>query len=255
MEPDFDKLRRYEIKYRITEKKAAEIRKWLQPIFSLDKHADPEVDGYVVNNLYFDTLDLRFYHDTKFRKLRRYKPRARYYGNHPDDFLMLEIKNKENNIIWKKRKRVSISEWMNFRDHGTAEHTGTFSPLPNSFEELMCLTGAQPVMHVRYFREPWVSDIDDYGRVTFDRSLSYKLAHGSWDIEAKNEEMIFYDDPITTSHDNSPVILEIKTESLVPIWAIELIRNFNLGQKGFSKYCYVIDRCNEFHEFSRHSAY
>jgi len=255
MEPDFDKLRRYELKYRINEETATEIRKWLQPIFSMDKHVDQSVGGYVVNNLYFDTLDLKFYHDTKFRKLKRYKPRARYYGNHLEDFLMLEIKNKENNIIWKKRKRVSIDEWTAFKNRSKFKSRETLSPLPDSFEELMCLTGAQPMMHVRYFREPWVSDIDDYGRVTFDRKLNYKLAHGSWDIEAQDEEMIFYDDPISTGHDDSPVILEIKTESLVPTWAIELIRNFNLSQMGFSKYCYVIDRCNEFHEFGRKSAF
>ena len=255
MEPDFDRLRRYELKYRVTERQAVAIREWLQPIFSLDRHIDPNLGGYVVNNLYFDTLDLRFYHDTKFRKLKRYKPRARYYGGSPDDYLMLEIKNKENNIVWKKRRRVTVDDWTKFRHEGPVKGSGSVFGLPDSFDELMVLTGAQPMMHVRYFREPWVSDIDEYGRVTFDRRLSFKLAHGSWNIQAKDDEMTFYDDPVTTMDEDSPVILEIKTESLVPFWAIELIRSFNLTQRGFSKYCYVIDRCNEVPEFGRRRAF
>ena len=56
----------------------------------------------MVNNLYLDTPDRRFYYDTKYRKLTRFKPRVRYYGTKPDEFVMLELKNKHNSIIWKK---------------------------------------------------------------------------------------------------------------------------------------------------------
>ncbi|MBN1558707.1 VTC domain-containing protein, partial [candidate division KSB1 bacterium] len=70
--------KRYELKYTITEELAAEIRAYIENICTMDKHVPPGEQGYIVNNLYFDTPDLKFYYDTKFRKLTRYKMRARF---------------------------------------------------------------------------------------------------------------------------------------------------------------------------------
>ena len=39
--------------------------------------ADPLFRRALVNNLYFDTPDMRFYWDTKHRRLNRFKPRLR----------------------------------------------------------------------------------------------------------------------------------------------------------------------------------
>jgi len=90
MTDDLSKIRRYELKYTITEQLAAEIKDYVKRICSLDKHVPQGETGYVVNNLYFDTPDLRFYTDTKHRKLTRYKPRARYYGLKPGNLIWPE---------------------------------------------------------------------------------------------------------------------------------------------------------------------
>ena len=100
---DLSKIRRYELKYTITEGMAADIQDYISNICCLDKHVPAGESGYTVNNVYFDTSDLKFYHDTKFRKVTRYKPRARYYGMKPSDVIWPEIKYRHCNIIWKKR--------------------------------------------------------------------------------------------------------------------------------------------------------
>ena len=121
----------------------------------------------------------------------------------------------------------------------------SYIDLPETFEEVNHLYSTAPVLHVRYFREPYVSDIDEYGRITFDRALRYRLAHGSYEIGSRDDDMIYYDDPVTARWDDSPVVLEIKTQAFVPFWAIDLIHRFSLVQRGYSKYCYAIDQCLE----------
>jgi hypothetical protein len=62
---DLTKIRRYELKYTIPESTAAAIRDYISNICTLDKNVPVGQNRYIVNNLYFDTYDLRFYHDTK----------------------------------------------------------------------------------------------------------------------------------------------------------------------------------------------
>ena len=111
----------------------------------------------------------------------------------------------------------------------------------NRFEEIIHWYDAQPVLHVRYFREPYITQLESYGRITFDHNLAYRQIYGSIDLDYMEKDMLYYDDPMTTIHHQSPVILEIKVETLVPQWTIKMIKKFNLVQRPFSKYCYGID--------------
>jgi len=247
LEKDLNKVRRYELKYCITESEAAAIRDYIQPLFSKDRNVPPGAVGYTVNNLYLDSPSLRFYWDVKFKRLTRVKPRMRFYGSELEDSIWLELKYKHNGIIWKKRRRIATEEWPGILEARQIDRT---EPLikthPDTFEEIVAVFGAEPIMHVRYFREPYVSDIDEYGRVTFDRQLRYRSAGGSYELRADDRDMTYYDDPQTAVSPDSPVILEIKVETIMPFWAVNIIRNFNLVQRGFSKYCYAIDRIGQF---------
>ncbi len=239
---DLSKIRRYELKYTITESLAAEIRDYIKNICSLDKHVPQGEKGYIVNNLYFDTIDLRFYHDTKFRKLTRYKPRARYYGEKATDFVWPEIKYRNASVIWKKRYSLPIEDWPAlFLPVEAGQKPASIKNRLDTFDDVIFWHSAQPVLHVRYYREPYVTELEEYGRVTFDRSLCCRPTKGSIDLDYDERDMLYYDDPISSKYDDSPVILEIKVETLVPAWAIELIHTFNLMQRAFSKYCYGLD--------------
>ena len=249
---DLSKIRRYELKYTITEALAREIKDYIANICALDKHVPAGESGYTVNNLYFDTPHLNFYHDTKFRKVTRYKPRARYYGMKATDVIWPEIKYRHANIIWKKRYCLPIEEFpMLFYPQPSHETGHRIHKQLDRFEELVHWHQAEPVLHVRYFREPHVTCLEEYGRVTFDRQLCYRQLHGSTSLDYHESDLIYYDDPITTNNFESPVLLEIKVETLVPQWAIELIKTFNLIQRPFSKYCYGIDYTLGYHTPSR----
>lgn len=238
--------RRYELKYTVTEDQAAEIRHFIRPLFCLDPNVPAEQGSYTVNSVYMDTPGLRFYHDTRLRQLLRFKPRIRYYGTHPVDSATLEVKFRHDRTVWKARQRISMNQWPKVLETRRSERTTPrFGTLPQSFIEVHQVFGTEPVLHLRYQREPFVSEVDTYGRITFDRAMRYRLLRGSYDLLCDDVEMAYYDDAITAQWGESPVVLEIKTESLVPFWALDLIKRFSLVQRGYSKYRYVIDHCLE----------
>ena len=180
------------------------------------------------------------------RQLLRFKPRVRYYGTGGAGSATLEVKYRHDRTVWKVRDRIAMAEWPGVLDVSRSERTSpTRAALPQSFVEVHHLYGTEPVLHLRYRREPFVSEVDAYGRITFDRGMRYRLMRGSYDLSGHDEEMSYYDDAVTARWEESPVVLEIKTESLVPFWALDLIKRFSLVQRGYSKYRYVIDHCLE----------
>ncbi|MBN1998349.1 polyphosphate polymerase domain-containing protein [candidate division KSB1 bacterium] len=253
---DLSEIRRYELKYTITEEQAVGIREYIKNFCTLDSHVPDGENSYIVNNLYFDTPDLLFYYDTKFRKVTRYKSRARFYGLQASDRIWPEVKYRRASVIWKHRYSVPIDQWPKIFSPRESDHKQPhFKEQLDSFDDLIYWYGAQPKLHVRYVREPYVTDLEEYGRITFDRELCYRATRDSIDLAYREEDMIYYDDPATAMCEFAPVILEIKVERLVPVWAVELIRKFNLIQRGFSKYCYGIDYILGYCEDGRNSIF
>lgn len=240
---DHSRIGRYEAKYLVPEQVAQEIREYARGICSPDRNV--RADGqYIVNTLYFDTPGLRFYYDTRFKRFDRFKLRARYYGTDAEEGIWVELKHKRKNVTWKKRRRVEGVDWPAVAE-GRVEAVAKTQRRQGvrSFEDAVWFLQARPIVHVRYVREPYVSDIDNYCRVTFDRDLRYRLANGSFDL-SESGEWTSYDDSVTTlcPFDDSPVVVEIKTEMQVPVWVVRMVQYFDLGRRGFSKYCSAIDR-------------
>ena len=255
MKNDLNEIQRYELKYTISEEIAGEIRDYIKNICTLDKHVPAGQKGYMVNNLYFDTNDLKFYYDTKYKKMNRYKARARFYGEKATDYIWPEIKYKIASVIWKKRYHLPIENWQNLFDAQTENIKPLIKERADTFENIVLWHNAKSILHVRYFREPYVSEMEEYGRVTFDRHLCCRTTRGDLSLEYDETEMHYYDDPVSSKNSDSPVILEIKVEQNIPLWAIELIRKFNLVQRGFSKYCYGIDYMLNYHNDGRIAKY
>ena len=251
---DVSNTRRYELKYTIDESMAFEIKDYIKDICTIDKFVPEGEKGYVVNNLYFDTTDLRFYNDTKFRKPTRFKPRARYYGNKATNFIWPEIKYRNASVIWKRRYKIPIERWPElFLIEDKESAPSVINDQLDTFDEIIYWYNAEPILHVRYFREPYVSDLETYGRVTFDRNLCCRPTNGSIGLDYDERDLLYYDDPISSHNYDSPVLLEIKVEKQVPVWATELIRKFSLMQRPYSKYCYGLDSILNYNHCGRTS--
>jgi hypothetical protein len=229
------RFERFELKYQLPEHLASELRTSIRPYCLPDKHNKSDSSGYLIKSLYLDTPTLAF-HRAKLRDdPNRFKLRIRTY----DDFgpAQFEIKRKVKEVIAKQRVAIP-------RDQVEIALLGEGSPLKASetndlyldeFVRLKYLTGAEPVILVQYEREAYVSQLDRYARITFDRKISYQ-GRTSCDLIGSEKEWTPIDGYWQYDGMQSAFTFEIKCEQKVPYWISDIIRRYNLNLIGYSKY-------------------
>ncbi|HRZ79991.1 MAG TPA: VTC domain-containing protein, partial [bacterium] len=150
-----------------------------------------------------------------------------------------EIKYKTGDIIRKFRTKYRYENVEEFFNCTNAVEKyglkGKDAENMNLFQRLAVTYNIEPKVFTQYIRKAWISDIDDYARVTFDIDLKCMEAEG----------FIFRPDPLKMEpYDNETIfqpgcntILELKCyTSSVPLWMLDLIREFDLRRSSFSKY-------------------
>lgn len=229
-------IERYEMKFRIPFEKVDairdEARKYCLP--------DPANRGgrYTICSLYFDTAGRRFYRETADRCPRRFKLRVRRYRD--GDSFFLEIKRRIKDVIVKSRARIDKAVWPAiFHDPRIVPQLDLPQSVArdvNAYISLCLRHSAAPAALVRYQREAYVSQIDDYARVTFDYQLEAAPPDG-WQIPVLDgPRWRPMDTPSRFGLGGSGVVLELKCTSAVPDWMVHLARKFGLKRTGFSKF-------------------
>ncbi len=232
-------LERYELKYHIPFDMIKPISDFILPYCSLDKYSEKEKDSfYQINNLYFDTPFFTFLKNRIERCENRFNIRIRSYGEKPKAPYFFEIKQKSGEIIKKSRFCYGSESIDHFFHAGSTENHG----LKNSenknidfFKSLVISYNAEPKILTQYKRKAFISDMDDYARVTFDIGLKC-MEENTFNVTPDNSRMVPYDAE-TIFEEGCNTILELKCyTSNVPFWMIDLIREFNLTRGSFSKY-------------------
>ncbi len=232
-------LERHELKYLIPEYMVEPISEFASVYCRPDKHSRKAGDGfYKVVSLYLDTPGNLFLGRRMERVENRFNMRVRTYGKSglPCFF---EVKQKRVRIIRKFRATVIDPDWP--RIFETSSHALKTGGNPrdeenaNLFLQLACSYNVEPKVLTQYRRKAFVSDVDDYARVTFDTDLKYQPAEG-FSLVPDDKKMDSYDN-CTVFDPECSVILELKcyTEH-VPIWMLDLINHFDLRRGRFSKY-------------------
>ena len=232
-------IERREFKYLIDAYTAEKVRRFIQPFCVLDKNARSFPDRrYTIDSLYFDTPDMRLYWANDEEKNHRFKLRVRTYPQTPGAPVFFEVKARYNDVVVKDRGRAP-SNWAQLLTDRNVEipkgRTSFESAAVERFTTIVRMQHAQPVVLVRYTREPYESTIDDYARVTFDRAIqSQRMRHvsmvptpGKWRAS---------DAPLTVHGNWSPTVLELKFTTKVPQWMVDLVQTCDLDRRAFSKY-------------------
>lgn len=231
-----ESISRHELKFLVDPDTAERVREDVTRICALDRHANG--GRYLVNTLYLDTPEMRFYGDVRFGRARRVKPRVRWYGVSPGPRIWLEVKAREASVNMKRRNPVPTSMWPGILSPALhAAPTGMMTP----FEALVAKSAARPVLHVRYEREPWISGLDDYARVTFDRALRVRSALSSPELPRDDFGFTYVAWETQVGEPEAGVLIEMKSALQIPRWMGALIRRHGLEQRGFSKYGNGID--------------
>lgn len=233
-------LERYESKYTIPYDMVDEISKFIEPYCSMDNYSVKSPDNYYqINSLYFDTPDFLFLRQRLRKCDNRFNMRVRNYGAEPVLPWFLEIKHKRGDIMRKYRAKIhseNLEHLLNnselLRHHAKNEKEERNRLL---YYKLMHTYNAEPKVIISYKRKAYISDTEEYARVTFDiklRSMAQSL------YNPLPVESLLQPCDVQTAYDyNTSVILELKCyTSFVPLWMLDLIKKFQLNRRGFSKY-------------------
>lgn len=233
-------LERYELKYLIPEEMVEPISSFVSAYCDLDYYSEKQRDGYYpINSLYFDSPCFIFLRRRLHRLPSRYNLRIRSYGSSDGLPCFFEVKHKKNKQIRKYRARIEDKGWAErFTFPGYHEENAgqeKNAAMAQLFRHLALSNNASPKILTQYKRKAFISNVDDYARVTFDKALKYQ-ARSAYNLLPGPEAMINYDDS-TIFDPGAGIILELKCyTSSVPLWMLDLIRCFNLKQGRFSKY-------------------
>lgn len=243
MQLDFE---RYECKYIIPAAMREPIKRHVACYTRPDKYTERHPDGgYTITSLYLDTPYLSF-HLAKSRKdLNRMKLRIRIYDDQIDGPVFFEIKRKIKGIIHKRRVMIRQGDWARHMRGGDAlfqnATTARDADVIQEFLSLMDRWQAFPAVQVKYSREAYQGEIDDYSRVTFDSRLVCRRPCG-FCFAGGRVGWSAIDDPMAVERLDSGLVLELKFASRAPLWMVDLVQRFGLQLRGFSKYSTSIEQ-------------
>ena len=213
---------RHEVKHLITQADAVSIRHNLCAVAGTDPHVRSD-GSYTIRSLYFD--DMR--NTALWEKLdgvnERRKFRIRYY-NDDLSFIMLECKQKRDNVGCKLQERLTVEDVKRIMDGDIAWMAVSGKPLLVNFYVAMKADGLRPKCVVEYKRIPFV-----YGpgnvRVTID-----------WNIRTGSPDTFLDLDGLTLPVDGDPMLLEVKWDDYLPNVIKRAVALRGRRQGAFSKY-------------------
>lgn len=246
-------LERYELKYLIPFSMVEPISKYVEMFCDMDYYSQISPDHfYTINSLYFETHKFYFIR-AKENLTGKYSMRVRSYGDKPKPPYFFEVKEKIGEFSKKRRGVVPVENWSDLLTDPSIEPT--FNAAGDKhlqyFLSMVTTYGANPTILTQYRRKAYLSTVDDYARVTFDRSMRYREESG-YNVHPSEETMLNYDHPASFGAPGANVVLELKCERKIPVWIVDLIKRFDLTRGGFSKFdssireCFSIDGQEDF---------
>ncbi len=233
-------MKRLEYKYLIPAAIIDALRKELQIFTHKDQYLERQQREYTVRSIYYDTYHLRFYHEKIQGLLLRKKLRIRGYNfGDNNSQVILEIKRKWENYIWKNRAPILLKDVNSFLNAGDfdlilSDVNGISNAKRDAgyFLHHVLRNNLLPTALIVYDREPLIGSYNSDLRITFDKNLRYKLF--------PNIEELFTDDPLRVAM-NDYAILEIKFYNGFPGWLQKIVHKYQLTRKALSKYTICLE--------------
>lgn len=258
---------------RIEEKYIAPIGQFMGILGALHEHMTPSYldQGTIftlIESLYFDSPELDFFHHHMSGQTHRYKLRVRRYapnGKWSAGTILLELKAKEGEHTKKTRFMLDVANFHRLINGKVICDTGAIRNLNldlklellqkriDGVNQLINKFSLIPVLSVQYKR--YAFERGEF-RVTVDQEISVQLkgqssVHHSVEeipsrIGAQRSEK-FADKYRPQTH----IVIEIKHQGEIPLYAQEIIKEFMLQKAGFSKYCWgLVQSAKHFEELS-----
>lgn len=219
---------RYEVKMVFENVSRYQVETWVRLHSYAFKTAYPRRQ---VNNIYFDTFSLDSFNDHVEGVEERRKLRFRWYG---EDLMIaqgnLELKHKHGHLGWKMFQ--SITPALLLHDNSWADiQEVLLSDIDEMFHELLAVS--HPLLINCYRRDYFIS-ADDEVRLTLD-----------YDLKGYDQSLSVYPNINFQLPVRDLVILEIKTSVANAKCLAEVLTEFPLHVRAFSKYVELCSRIVE----------
>lgn len=219
-------FQRYEFKYLIPNAWAGLIVSDLTRLMDFDAYSQG-ANSYDLYSVYFDTSDWQAYYEKMDGVERRKKFRVRSYEPSPaaTGTVMLEIKEKNKDIILKRRLPVSPGQVADVIAPGSSF---VDEPVAKEWRFSVLRDALKPRVLVRYRRMAFVPKGHGDFRITLDQAIEWGRPHSAIDFSARTAAI-----PALRGFS----VLEVKFAKRPPKFIFELIKRYNLRNEAISKYC------------------
>lgn len=219
---------RFELKYRLHYEQVEEFLERVGPYVRRDAHSSAE-GFYRVVSLYYDSPDLVCFWDkidgVKFRR----KIRVRLYDDSARH-AFLEIKQRIDQTVQKRRMRAELGDILRSLDHGGAAEGQEPDPVLDEAIFLRHAFHMEPRVIVSYNRAAFFARYEHGLRITLDRNLRYSRFRGAFDFHSGRDK--FFLPP----HE---LVLEVKFNEVIPTWLCSCLNGMDLQAVRISKYCHA----------------
>ncbi|MCW1922044.1 polyphosphate polymerase domain-containing protein [Luteolibacter arcticus] len=213
------------------------IRQRVGEVMQADRGAE---DGYPVLSEYYDTTERTSYWQKQFGVPNRRRVRSRVYGRRDGVIpasAFIEVKHKLDGVTVKRRVPVNLDELEQLSEGIIPISRESATPADHrvlaEIADLVNERGSRPVVQIRYHRFAYDSGPEGTIRITFDSDPLCRFRRVPLTPDDPDFEL-----PLLEPGSS---IMEVKTIGPVPYWFRNLIGEFNLVPRGFSKYTAALE--------------
>ena len=204
-------FRRVEIKYLISKDKKDELLELISDNLVKDDYYESHI-----SNIYFDNVNNDLLISSLEKPLYKAKIRLRCYEDdvRDDTNMYLEIKEKYDSVVFKRRVSLTYNEYKSYMNDGIIKNNQIFKEIDYYFKKY----NLQPYVYVNYDRFSYKT-VDNSVRITIDSNLRSSV---------DNRDFIEY-------FDGDEYIVEIKLLDAMPLWLTSVLSKLKIYPTTFSK--------------------
>ncbi len=210
-----------------TEKKYSVNRNTVKDLLcQMSDNVKPDIFGKsTICNLYFDTDDYSIISKSIEKPLFKEKLRLRSYGvPTPETDVFFEIKRKFKGVVSKRRISLPLWEAQRYLCQGVSPSKD--SQIFREIDYMMRFYNLSPKLFLAYDRAAFWGVNDKDLRITFDYNIRSRQDELSLERGDKGDLLL----------DKSHCIMEIKTNSTIPLWLTGILSKNEIYPAPFSKY-------------------
>lgn len=184
---------------------------------------------YQICNIYYDTKDNNLIRTSLQKPKYKEKIRLRSYGTpNKNTKVYLEIKKKYKGCVNKRRTTFMLSEAYKFTTSGEIPEIKDYMN-PQIMKELSYAIKTyqiSPKVYLAYQRRAFFGSDNPEFRLTFDKNIITRREDIALEYGVFGERII----------DANEMIMEVKYNERMPLWFIQILRDYSLEKASFSKY-------------------